>query len=196
MENASKALLMAAGILMGILVLSLIVYIYATFSDSTQKNIKQMELNSLTAFNSKYLSYDGREDLTYYDIANVATMARNDNKNNEEQVYVLLMREKMMPGATPNEGNSPESDGHLSNLNISSKYYDNFINRINNVEDFDDSSDGSSSKSKIMEDVSTIDPATGETKPARVLVKYKCVVKISEETGRVNEVNFYRLINT
>ena len=72
MENASKALLMAAGILMGILVLSLIVYIYATFSDNTQKNIKQMELNYLTAFNSKYLSYDGREDLTYYDIANVA----------------------------------------------------------------------------------------------------------------------------
>ena len=86
MENASKALLMAAGILMGILVLSLIVYIYATFSDNTQKNIKQMELNYLTAFNSKYLSYDGREDLTYYDIANVATMARNDNKNNEEQI--------------------------------------------------------------------------------------------------------------
>lgn len=190
MENASKALLMAAGILMGILVISLIVYIYATFSDSTQKNIKQMELNSLTAFNSKYLSYDGREDLTYYDIANVATMARNDNKNNEEQVYVLLMREKMMPGATPDEGNLPESQGHLSNLDIPSKYYDNFINRINNVEDFDGSS------SKIMENVSTIDPATGETKTARVLVKYKCVVKISEETGRVNEVNFYRLINT
>lgn len=194
MENASKALLMAAGILMGILVISLIVYIYATFSDSTQKNIKQMELNSLTAFNSKYLSYDGREDLTYYDIANVATMARNDNKNNEEQVYVRLMKGIMMPGATPSGLYTTEVN--LSNLDIPSKSYDDFINRINNVEDFDDSSDGSSSKSKIMEDVSTIDPATGETKTARVLVKYKCVVKISEKTGRVNEVNFYRLINT
>ncbi len=172
---------------MGILVLSLIVYIYATFSDSTQKNIKQMELNNLTAFNSKYLSYDGREDLTYYDIANVATMARNDNKNNEEQVYVRLMNGIMMPGATPSILYRPKVN--LSNLDISSKSYDDFINRINNVEDFDDSSE-------IMEDVSTTDPATGETKTARVLVKYKCVVKISEKTGRVNEVNFYRLINT
>ncbi len=188
MENASKALLMAAGILMGILVLSLIVYIYATFSDNTQKNIKQMELNNLTAFNSKYLSYDGREDLTYYDIANVATMARNDNKNNEEQIYVIRMSNRTSPGVTP-----PNSLPlyNLSNITDarSTSQYNEFINRINNVEDFEDSSE-------IMEDVSTTDLATGETKTARVLVKYKCVVKISEETGRVYQVNFYQLINT
>jgi|GEM_PF-1656228 len=188
MENASKALLMAAGILMGILVLSLIVYIYATFSDNTQKNIKQMELNYLTAFNSKYLSYDGREDLTYYDIANVATMARNDNKNNEEQIYVQLMRNRMSPGVTPPDSLPLYNLSNITNARSTSQYNE-FINRINNVEDFDDSS-------QIMENVSTTDLATGETKPARVLVKYKCVVKISEETGRVYEVNFYRLINT
>ena len=57
-----------------------------------------------------------------------------------------------------------------------------FINRINNVEDFDDSS-------QIMENVSTTDLATGETKPARVLVKYKCVVKISYSS--VNIINVF-----
>lgn len=99
MENASKALLMAAGVLMGILVLSLIVYIYATFSDSTQKNMQQLEENEIMAFNNKYLVYDGREDLTCYDILNVANMAIKDNEDDEHpQVAVLIMNATVNPG--------------------------------------------------------------------------------------------------
>jgi len=99
MENASKALLMAAGVLMGILVLSLIVYIYATFSDSTQKSMEQIKLNETVAFNSKYLAYDGREDLTCYDILNIANMAIKDNEDDEHpKVAVLIMNATVNPG--------------------------------------------------------------------------------------------------
>ena len=90
MENASKALIMAAGVLIAVIVLSLFAYLYFTFNQATKDNIKQMEQSKITSFNSKYLAYDGREDLTYYDIANIATMAKNDNEDSDEKIRVVV----------------------------------------------------------------------------------------------------------
>lgn len=78
MENASKALIMAAGVLIAVLVLTLIVYLYSTFSETKRANIEQLNQTQLDSFNGKYLAYDGRKDLTYYDIYNVTLMAEKD----------------------------------------------------------------------------------------------------------------------
>ena len=43
MENASKALLMAASVLVGVVILSLAVYLYISFSGSANEIGKQME---------------------------------------------------------------------------------------------------------------------------------------------------------
>lgn len=184
MENASKALLMAAGVLMGILVLSLIVYIYATFSDSTQKNMQQLEENEIMAFNNKYLVYDGREDLTCYDILNVANMAIKDNEDDEHpQVAVLIMNGRVNPG-----GNTPNTlPSHWLTTAPSEYYYNKFVKEINSPQDF------GSASSLIMETLPVHDTVTGETKDTRVLVKYRCVVLTNEETGRVDIVKFFRI---
>lgn len=79
MENASKALIMAAGVLIAVLVLTLIVYLYSTFSETKRANIEQLNKTQLESFNGKYIAYDGRTDLTYYDIYNVTLMAEKDN---------------------------------------------------------------------------------------------------------------------
>ena len=68
MENASKALLMAAGVLMGVVILSLAAYLFVTFSSSADDVKSEIANNQLNKFNSQFLAYEQREDLTVYDI--------------------------------------------------------------------------------------------------------------------------------
>ncbi len=68
MENASKALLMAAGVLIGIMVLSLAVYLFVTFGSTSAQMHQQKEQDQLNQFNSQFTSYEGKEDITIYDI--------------------------------------------------------------------------------------------------------------------------------
>ncbi len=80
MENASKALLMAAGVLIGIMVLSLAVYLFVTFGSTSAQMHQQKEQDQLNQFNSQFTSYEGKEDITIYDIVTVANLATENNK--------------------------------------------------------------------------------------------------------------------
>lgn len=86
MENASKALLMAAGVLIGIMVLSLAVYLATSFSqlyaDVNEKNVQQQ----LVQFNTRYTAYEYRTDLTIYDILTVVGYAKENNKKYKEDL--------------------------------------------------------------------------------------------------------------
>ena len=100
MENASKALIMVAGVLIGILVLTLAVYLVATFGSSSAEIQKINENKLLTEFNSKFTVYEGREDLTIYDVINVVNYAKENNdkydldrtsKKDETTMYIRVM---------------------------------------------------------------------------------------------------------
>ena len=80
MENASKALLMAAEVLIGILILSLMVYLFATFGSDSAKVNKQLEDNKLAEFNSQYDKYVNKDDVTIYDVITVTNLAIENNK--------------------------------------------------------------------------------------------------------------------
>lgn len=78
MENASKALLMAAGVLIGVIIMSLAVYLFVSFgSDSAQIN-KQIEEQQIEQFNSQFTSYEGKE-CTIYDVITLANLASDNN---------------------------------------------------------------------------------------------------------------------
>lgn len=78
MENASKALLMAAGVLIGMLILSLAVYLFASFSSSMSEVYQKNEENQLNQFNTQFTSYIGK-DCTIHDIITVASLATENN---------------------------------------------------------------------------------------------------------------------
>lgn len=64
MENASKALIMAASILLGVMIIAISVYLfssYAQYSSSTYKKIEQAQIDQ---FNSQFLKYYGSEEVT------------------------------------------------------------------------------------------------------------------------------------
>lgn len=83
MENASKALLMAAGVLIGILILSLAVYLFVSFGSTSQQIHERNEENQMNEFNSKFTSYIGKNNITIYDVITVANLATENNKKYE-----------------------------------------------------------------------------------------------------------------
>lgn len=80
MENASKALLMAAGVLIGLLVISLAVYLFTSFASTSADVHKQNEQQQIEQFNSQFTSYVGKEEITIYDVVTVANLATENNR--------------------------------------------------------------------------------------------------------------------
>lgn len=82
MENASKALLIAGGVLIAILVLTLGVFIARNMADYTSKVYAQLEESERTEFNQQFLNYDKRKDLTSQDVITIINLAKDSNRSN------------------------------------------------------------------------------------------------------------------
>ena len=82
MENATKALYIAAGVLMGIMILSLGVMLFSSLQSYIDEYKEQIEFNELNTFNNKYQKYvDTEQNLTIQDIITVAGLAYEDNSS-------------------------------------------------------------------------------------------------------------------
>lgn len=57
MENASKALLMAGGILIAIIIIGLLVRTFSTINQFQMSNLSEEEQQKLVAFNEQYTKY-------------------------------------------------------------------------------------------------------------------------------------------
>ena len=100
MENASKALVMAGGVLIGILILSLAVYLFVDFGSTAAKINEQNAQQQIVEFNSKFTSYQGYKDknekwqITIYDIISLAGYAKENNEYydgiDDEQIDVII----------------------------------------------------------------------------------------------------------
>lgn len=92
MENASNALIIAGGVLIGILIISLAVYLFVDFGSTSAEINKQNEEQQLVQFNTKFTSYENKEGLTIYDVVTVAGYAKENNKyygdDNNDEYYV------------------------------------------------------------------------------------------------------------
>ncbi|MBQ2938368.1 MAG: hypothetical protein IJE05_05805 [Clostridia bacterium] len=94
MENASNALVMAGGVLIGILIISLAVYLFVDFGTTSAQIHQQTEERQITEFNSKFTSYENKEGLTIYDVVTVAEYAYENNKyyeNAEEYKITVIL---------------------------------------------------------------------------------------------------------
>lgn len=141
MENASKALIMAGGVLVGILILSLAVYLFADFGSTVAKINDQKAEQEIVEFNSRFTSYEGFKDkngewqITVYDIISLAGYAKEYNKyyqeSNREKISVNITG---IIGNLQNEGESKYQElidentnayGETTKFSYSSVSYDN-----------------------------------------------------------------------
>lgn len=77
MENASKALLMAGGVLIGIIILSVLVYAFRTGGNFATTTDDVMNEASLAKFNSQFTMYEGKSNLTVHDVLSIMNLAEN-----------------------------------------------------------------------------------------------------------------------
>lgn len=96
MENASKALIMSASILIGIIILSIAAYLFTAFGGSSKQIQEQVDSRVIAEFNNNFLKYQGSEECTIHDIVNLAKFAKKTNEtlevryNSEFYIHVNL----------------------------------------------------------------------------------------------------------
>ena len=79
MENATKALLIAAGTLFGVMLLALMAYFFRTLSPFEYQRQHSEEAEQITAFNTEYDAYNKR--IMYgVDLISVLNKAKSNNE--------------------------------------------------------------------------------------------------------------------
>ena len=123
MENAVQALLIAAGVLIGIMVISLGVTLFGSLGDYIGNTQEQIDANAVQKFNEQFTRYiDGI--LTIQDVVTAANTAFDSNTNygltepTDNNYYVIVK----MPGNDQLEKNINENMAELLKNFIEKKY--------------------------------------------------------------------------
>lgn len=86
MENASNALLMAGIVLIGILIISAGVFLFAEFSATSSQISNQLNTTQISQFNSQFTKFEGRTDITAHQIFSICNLAKKNNKKYYEDL--------------------------------------------------------------------------------------------------------------
>lgn len=124
MENASNALLMAAGVLISIMIISLGTYLFMTYG-SYSKNINDtLSQKQKVEFNNQFTKYDGQEDCSPHDVVTLINLAKNVNEKNKYSENQTLYIEVNVSEETINEkSNTSDLNKFIEkNIYIEGKY--------------------------------------------------------------------------
>lgn len=122
MENASKALLIAGGVLLSLIVLSVLVMVQRTVGDNLKQQDDTVAAEQLANFNMKYKSYD--KNIRGIDIRSLINMADDDNLKDSRQITIKFFVKKDLSGNT-----QPGAVGSaISDLAPLEKWYANKTN--------------------------------------------------------------------
>ena len=174
MENASKALLMAASVLIGIIIISLAVYLFASFGSGSARMHEQKKEQQLNQFNSQFTSYVGKEGITIYDVVSIANLATETNIYYEFPKRVADGKDnyisvKFVNSAIMNYHNKTIEKGFGDSATAIRDYYNQLI--ATDLEHMQNKTDEKGTN-------------------YLVLTQYDCQVKLSEITKRVYQVVF------
>lgn len=134
MENATKALIIAAGMLIAIMVISLGVYLFSIMSEYTTSAQQQIIDDRVLEFNNNFVKYDGRSDLTVHDVITIANYARQNNekygltesnRENDNDYYIsviLKVKNKEIYIETPKINNKTSEEFFNEALKNSQNY--------------------------------------------------------------------------
>lgn len=181
MENASKALLMAAGVLIGILILSLGIYLFASFASTSAEMHKENAKQQIDQFNSQFTSYAGKEGITIYDVVTLANLATETNAyyEFEKRTAVATGDDYYISVKLINSSLSGYTGGTIEKGYVPNKAVDN-TDYYNNL---------------IQLDLNYMQNKIDETGTMyKALTEYKCEVKISPTTRKSLSSNFSKEI--
>ena len=83
MENASKALIMVASVMLGIILISFTILIFGIFKNFSIKNAESLEYKENSNFNSQFFKYYESEQnkiiLTSHDLISIVNFVKENN---------------------------------------------------------------------------------------------------------------------
>ncbi len=81
MENASKALIIAGGMLIALMVASLFVYLFTVYGNNAKEMYAKIYENQKTEALNEYTKYEGSNENTIYDVVSVINKAQDNNNS-------------------------------------------------------------------------------------------------------------------
>ena len=117
MENATKALLMAAGVLLGILILGALVYMGTSLSSLANQQETEKEAQQLAEANKFYESYLNRK-LRGQEVVSIINRVISDNtkRNSSEQISAKLVIKSNENALTPGTYTFKSDLGAIKNI--------------------------------------------------------------------------------
>jgi len=91
MENASKALLLAGGVLIGLIVISIGVYLFNSYRENAISYNKQMQATEIRKFNVNFTNFEGRTDITIHEIITLTNFAIQHKKETGIHVTISIL---------------------------------------------------------------------------------------------------------
>lgn len=96
MENASKALIMAAEILFGVILITMFIGAYYSWNNLASNINKNIETTKVQEFNSRFTVYDKTldskaHDLTAYDVISIVNFVKEYNGQIEDDDYYKIV---------------------------------------------------------------------------------------------------------
>lgn len=121
MENASKALLMAAGILVGVLILALMATLFINSKNVNAEYERNKQAEAVQQFNVNFTKYVGR-DITIHDAISITNFAQNNKmktvKVNNKKDITDITKENLDKNFKLTI-NSYDDNGYISEVTIS-----------------------------------------------------------------------------
>lgn len=129
MDNASKALIMAGGVLIAIMIIGVSMYILAGARGFAEASNTQAELSAVESFNRYYQSFDSK--ILGIDVLNIYNKAEDDTKRaNSMHPVSVVVPEGLIQGLRDPTGSGLfledysysitgyDSDGYITNIVI------------------------------------------------------------------------------
>ncbi len=95
MENATKALLMAGGVLIAILIISIAVFLFTTYGSLGQSYEQTLSKTEIQKFNGNFTKFEGREDISIQEIVTLTNFVRDYNIETDEKIEIKLGGENL-----------------------------------------------------------------------------------------------------
>ena len=88
MENASKALIMAAGVMISLMILSIGIILFSEYGQLGSMYSNKMSEQEVLKFNSNFTSYENRTDITAYEIVSLINFVTDYKEKTDIEVTV------------------------------------------------------------------------------------------------------------
>lgn len=88
MDNASDALIIAGTILIALIILTLGVYLVASYSKVNESYNNKITMEEIQKLNSKFIAFENREDITAQEIVTLQKFVNQYNKENGTNIKI------------------------------------------------------------------------------------------------------------